>query len=204
MLSTERPPTPSDHVGASDAAVATARGQVARPTPELAHAIKRGYEVKDISLRGLFIFLGSLVVSLVIVLFLIYGIMAALTDREQHREQLGATVTALRPPVYAPLQPSSEHQTEDWEDMNMMRRQTQALLSSAGVTPTGRRYIPITLAINQVIDKLVIAEHPIQQPQLPVYPVGSIEGVYTGGPDGGTALRPYETGETKPATQPIH
>ncbi len=32
-----------------------------RPTPELAEAMNRGYEPKDISLRGLFIFLATLV-----------------------------------------------------------------------------------------------------------------------------------------------
>ena len=59
MNYTERPPTPTEYPGASTAAVAIAIGKVERPTPDLAEAMGRGYEPKDISLRGLFIFLGS-------------------------------------------------------------------------------------------------------------------------------------------------
>ena len=158
---TDRPPTPSDHPASNPDAIAAAHGKVLRPTPELAEAMSRGYEPKDISLRGLFIFLGTLVATLVVVLLAIYAIMMALVEHDRSHDPRGTTVSIQRPEVYAPVQPSIGHATEDWEDMNIMREQTWATLNSAGVTPTGRRTMTIGDAVDTVVSKLVIGEHPV-------------------------------------------
>ena len=183
MTHTERPPTPTDYPGASLAAVATAIGKVERPTPALAEAMDRGYEPKDISLRGLFIFLGTLVVTLVIVFAIIYGIMMALIDHDRSADLKGVAVSIIRPPVYAPLQPSLEHPTEDWEDMHLMRQQTQAILDSAGTSKTGRRYMTIADAMNVVVPKLAISDaKDLPKPYVPAwtYSPESHEGEYHG------------------------
>ena len=184
MEITERPPTPSDHPAATPAAIASAHAKVLRPTPELAEAMERGYEPKDISLRGIFIFLGSLVVTLVVVLFFIYGIMMALLDHDRSHDPLGTAMAVTRPEVYAPLQPSIGHPTEDWQDMIDMRQQTQAILNGSGTTATGRRYMPIADAMTKLIDekKLVVTATPPPAYVHPyVYPPGSREGKYEGG-----------------------
>lgn len=158
---TDRPPTPSDHPASNPDAIAAAHGKVLRPTPELAEAISRGYEPKDISLRGLFIFLGSLVASLVVVLLAIYAIMMALVEHDRTHDPRGTTVSIQRPEMYAPLQPSVAHPTEDWEDMNVMREQTWTALNSAGTTSTGRRFMKIDDAVDLIVAKLPVGDHPV-------------------------------------------
>ncbi len=182
MDNTGRPPTPSEHPAASAAAIESAHGKVLRPTPELAEAMNRGYEPKDISLRGLFIFLFTLVATLILVLFAIYAILMALVDNDRSHDPLGTPVSVIRPETYAPLQPSVAHGTDDWQDMLTMRQQTQAKLDSSGVSPTGRRYVSIREAMDQVLPLLVVRPA-IKDPSEEVtkhvdYPPGSTEGRY--------------------------
>jgi hypothetical protein len=176
MEHTQRPPMPSENPAASTAAVASAHGKVLRPTPDLAEAMNRGYEPRDINLRGLFIFLGVLVASLVVVLAAIYAIMMALVEYDRSRDPLGTPVSITRPDMYAPLQPSIGHPTEDTDDMLAMREQTQATL----LNPTLARQMPIGQAMDVVLAKLVISPHPVAQPAEPTYPPGSQEGRFTG------------------------
>ena len=184
MEHTLRPPTPSEHPAASAAAIASAHGKVMRPTPALAEAMNRGYEPKDISLRGLFIFLGTLVSVLLVVLAVIYAIMMALVEHDRSHDPLGTPVSIARPEVYAPLQPSVGHPTEDWADMEAMREQVQATL----LNPTLARQMPITQAMDVVLDKLVV--HPTVRPVAVVpFDADSFEGKYTGGGPGAVPAR---------------
>jgi hypothetical protein len=181
METTERPPTPSEHPAATPDAIASAHAKVLSPTPDLAEAMRRGYEPKDINLRGVFIFLGGLVVSLAVVLVAIYGIMMALVEYDRSNDPRGSSVTLNRPEVYAPLQPSVNHPNEDWADMDLMRRDTQATLDSSGTKPSGRRYIPIADAMVKVVPLLVVkpTSAVTQTTEQPV-PAGSHEGDYGG------------------------
>ena len=176
MEHTQRPPTPSEDPAATPQAIASAHGKVGRPTPHLAEAIERGYEPRDINLGGLFIFLGTLVVSLVVVLAAIYAIMMALVEHDRSHDPLGTPVSITRPDVYAPLQPSVAHPTEDWADMATMREQTQQTLND----PKLARQMPIARAMDVVLPLLVVrpAVPPTTQP---TYPPGSFEGRYSSG-----------------------
>jgi hypothetical protein len=192
-----QPSSPTDQPAASAAAVAGAHGKIDHPTPDLAEAMARGFEPRDINLRGLFIFLGTLIVALVVVLFAIYGIMKALVDHDRTHDPLGTPVSISQRDVYAPLQPSIGHPTEDWQDMETMRAQTQAVLSSSGISPTtGRRYITIADAMDKVLPLLVISPHPVTEPKQPTYEEGSHEGTYVGSAEwppamaGGATTRP--------------
>jgi len=175
MEHTQRPPMPSENPAASDAALASAHGKVLHPTPDLAEAMNRGYEPKDLNLRGVFIFLITLVVVLSVVLAAIYAIMMALVENDRSHDPLGTPVSITRPDTYAPLQPSVGHPTEDWEDMVAMREQTHATL----LNPTLARQMPIGQAMDVVLSKLVISPHPVAQPAQPTYPPGSMEGRYS-------------------------
>jgi hypothetical protein len=176
MEHTQRPHMPSENPAASAAAIEHAHGNVLRPTPELAEAMSRGYEPKDINLRGLFIFLGTLVVTLVVVLAAIYGILMALVEHDRSHDPLGTPVSITRPDTYAPLQPSVSHPTEDFDDMASMREQTQATL----LHPTLARQMPIGQAMEKVLPLLVV--HPAVAARVQTtYPPGSQEGRYTGG-----------------------
>jgi hypothetical protein len=147
-------------------------------TPDLAEAIKRGYEPKDISLRGLFIFLGTLIVTLVVVLFFIYGVLMFLVERDRSHDPLGTPVTVVRAEQYAPLQPSVGHNVLDTDDMLAMREQNQQTLDH----PTLSRQMPIGQAMDRVLPLLIgISKPAVPATTQPVYPEGSYEGRYTGG-----------------------
>ena len=180
-MDTERPPTPSEHPAATPDAIAAAHQRVLEPTPDLAEAMRRGYEPKDVPLKGLFVFLASLVGTLVVVLFAIYGIMMALVERDRSHDQLGSSATIERPPAYAPLQPSHEHDTHDWQDMITLRQHYQVALGASGTSPTGRRFIPIEQAMTQTVALLVTrpTSAVTQTTELDV-PAGSVEGDYGG------------------------
>ena len=165
-----QPPTHthSDPAASSPAAIAASRERVAHPTPELADAITRGYEPHDIGLRGVFVFLGGLVASLVVVFAIIFGIMMALVGYDRNHEQAGSVRNASdvsRGPAYAPLQPSVDHNVLDVDDMTAMRKQTQFVLRNSGVGENGRKYIPITDAMSIVLAKLEV------HPAVPADPV---------------------------------
>ena len=181
MQPTPLPPTPSDNYPASPAAVASAQGKVMRPTPDLAEAMNRGYEPKDISLRGLFIFLFTLAGTLVVVLAVIYAIMMALLENDRSHDALGTPVSIARGDTYAPLQPSVGHPSEDWSDMLVMREQTQEIL----IRPKLARQMPIDQAIEKTVDLLntggVVHAPTVTAAKLTPYGYGSTEGHYAGG-----------------------
>ena len=142
-------------------------------SPDLAEAIQRGYEPKDINLRGLFIFLGTLVVTLVVVLAAIYGILMAMVEYDRSRDPLGTPVSIVRPDLYAPLQPSVSHNTLDTDDMAAMRERNQEVL----MHPSLARQMPIAQAIDVVLP-LLVTRPAVPPTSQPVYPPGSIEGRY--------------------------
>jgi hypothetical protein len=150
------PPTPGDPGAASDAAILAAHQKVASPVPELAEAIAKGYEPHDIRLRGTFIFMGSLVVTVLLVLLIVWGIMGAMVAHDREQDPVASPVAIDRPDVPEPLQPSIQHDTLDRQDMEAMREETQKVLTSSGTTSTGRRYIDIKDAITRVLPLLPI------------------------------------------------
>ena len=154
--------------------MAASRERVAHPTPELAESMTRGYEPHDIGLRGVFVFLGGLVVSLVVVFVIIFGIMMALVGYDRSHEQAGSVLTPTdvsRGPVYAPLQPSVDHNALDTDDMTDMRRTTQAILRGSGTGENGRRYIRVEDAMAIVLAKLEV--HPAVVPPVAVVSLGA-------------------------------
>jgi hypothetical protein len=64
------------------------------------------------------------------------------------------TVEQVRPP--APLQPSWSHNEKDQEDMQAMREQTFNQLHFNGISPAGRKCIPIETAMDKVLPLLPI------------------------------------------------
>jgi len=142
--------------GASAAAIEAARARIASPTPELADSLSKGYEPHDIGLRGVFLFLITLVVTVVVVLAAMWGLMTLFVDYDRSRDPVGSPVAIHQEPSAVPLQPSVEHNLVDREDMTAMREATQQALNSSGTSPTGRRYISIKDAMDQVLPKLPV------------------------------------------------
>jgi len=132
-------------------------------SPELADSLAHGYERHDIGLRGIFNFLIGLILTMVLVLLLIYGVMELFVEHDRQSDPIASPIVVEHPPVPEPLQPSISHDLIDWQDMQAMREQTQKILSSSGTTATGRRYIPITQAIDRVL------------PMLPIHPSGGAQ-----------------------------
>ena len=177
--------TPSDPSASSPTAIAASQGRVAHPTPELAEAMTRGYEPHDIGLRGVFVFLGGLIASLVVVFAIIFGIMMALVGYDRNHEQAGSVLTAKdvsRGPVYAPLQPSVDHNALDVDDMTEMRRQTQAVLRGEGFGENGRKYIPVEKAMDIVVSKLELRPVvPMDPNQEQVFPTSGRDALHQRG-----------------------
>jgi hypothetical protein len=149
-------------------------------------AVTTGYEPNDVRLRSVFVFIGVLVITLVVVLTAIYGIMMALAEHDRASDPIASPIAVKLPAVYAPLQPSlgfygdskNDHDTLDAEDMIAMRyRAEQELNAPAGTTEAGRRHMPIESAIDTVLPLLVLkpAIAPVVEP---TYPAGSREGYY--------------------------
>ncbi len=140
-------------------------------------AVAKGYEPHDLKLRGVFLFVAFLTLTLVIVLSAIFAIMIALVDHSRGGDPVSSPVAVTPAPVYAPLQPSPEHDWLDQDDMLLMRAKTQKAINSSGTSSTGRRYIAINDAIRQVVDTNML---PIKAVVEPVYqtpnPPGTFEG----------------------------
>jgi hypothetical protein len=142
-------------------------------------ALAKGYEPHDLTLRMVFLFIGGLAVTLLVVLSVIYAIMMAMADYDRSNDPLASPVAVKLPPVYAPLQPSLDHQQFDTDDMLAMREQTQAALNApAGVTAAGRAHMPIADAIDKAIPMLLTRA--IIQPGEEQPSDGSYEGHYAG------------------------
>ncbi len=132
-------------------------------------------------------------------LFAIYAIMMALVEIDRSHDPLGTPVSITRPDTYAPLQPSIATPTEDWEDMAVMRAQTQQVL----LRPTLDRQMPIGLAIGP---GLAAAARPAGRASPPVvlYPKGQHEGHFAEKRSG--RGRPIERSGTREQarTRPYH
>lgn len=158
--------------------------------PRLAEAIGKGYEPHDIKLRGIFVFVAVLAVTLFVVLSVIYGIMMALAAHDRSTDPLASPVAIKLPPVYAPLQPSrgfygndaNDHEVLDSDDMLVMRQITeQELNAPAGLTAAGRPHMPIDQAIEKTLP-LLLTKNVITTPGPQPVPAGSFEGYYGGQP----------------------
>ena len=132
-------------------------------SPELADSIAHGYERHDIGLRGIFNFLIGLIFTMVLTLLLIYGVMELFVQHDRESDPIASPIIVAHEPAPHPLQPSVEHNALDREDMQAMRDETQKILASSGVSPTGRRYIDIDQAIDKVL------------PMLPIQPSGGAQ-----------------------------
>jgi hypothetical protein len=145
--------------GASAAAIEASRARIASPTPELADALGKGYEPHDIGLRGVFLFLITLVLTIVVVLAAMWGLMTLFVDYDRSKDPVGSPVVIHQAERPFPMQPSPDHNVVDREDMTAMREQTQHELTSSGTTASGRRYMPIEQAMDQVLPKLPVKTH---------------------------------------------
>jgi hypothetical protein len=125
-------------------------------SPELADSLAHGYERHDIGLRGIFNFVIGLILTMVLVLLLIYGVMELFVEHDRQSDPIASPIVVVHAPAPMPLQPSIEHNTVDRQDMQAMREETQKILDSSGVSPTGRRFISIDQAIEQVLPLLPI------------------------------------------------
>ena len=152
MESPHTAPTPSSQSATSDAALHASRAKAT--SPEFAETVKRGYEAKDIGLRGIFIFLAIVSATVVVTFAFIYFLLFGLINFYHSDEAKASPVTIVNAPIPHPLQPSVEHDQYDREDMLQMRASTMQVLSSSGTSATGRKYMSITDAMNEVLSKL--------------------------------------------------
>ena len=155
---------------------------------EFSEALAKGYEPHDIGLRPVFMFVAGLSLTLVVVLFAIYGIMMGVAAYYRH-DSIQSPIAVKLPPVYAPLQPSlgsydnhdNDHDVLDWQDMEAMRYKTDLALNNSGMTSSGRPYISINSAMSQVIDNKLLVIRPVAMAPVvvstfPPAPLGSYEG----------------------------
>jgi hypothetical protein len=120
----------------------------------------RGYETRDLSVRasvlfGAFLLLAAVVVHLVVwLLYIHFGTEAASTDVRQYPlAQVGRPV----------LPPEPRLQVHPREDLKLLRRQEDAILSSYGWVDrsAGVVRIPVDRAMQLVIERgLLSAENP--------------------------------------------
>jgi hypothetical protein len=172
MSDTHNTPTQSSDSATTPAAIDHAAAKAGSPSPALAAAIAKGYEAEDIGLRGIFIFLGVLAASLVVVFFVIYGIMMGLHSYDRSTDPK-ASPLAVKPLVNTapPLQPSyGKHDNLDLDDMKEMRQITESTLNGSGTTgPYARRHIPIDAAIDKTVPLLkpmIKTDVPSTQPSI--------------------------------------
>jgi hypothetical protein len=152
VFNPDMPDTPASAaaMSADHAATAAARAKIAASDPELAEAIKKGYEPHDIGLRGVFVFLITLVITMIVVLAAMWGVMMLFVNYDRSNDPIASPVKVERPPVASPLQPTPQHPYTDREDVTMMRDEADRILTSSGTTPTGRHYIKISDAMDHV------------------------------------------------------
>jgi hypothetical protein len=125
-------------------------------TPEIAEAIAVGYEPHDVSLRGVFIFIVTLMFITLIVLGAMWVVMMGFVGHDRKSDPIASPVGVQHLVAPQPLQPSWNHNAMDREDMELMRKQTHDILVSSGTSPTGRRFISIDAAMDQVLPQLPI------------------------------------------------
>jgi hypothetical protein len=131
-------------------------------------AIAKGYEPDDLKLRGIFVFIGVLAMTLLVVLTAIYAIMMALVEHGRTTDAVTSPLVIKLPPVYAPLQPSlgyngdkdNDHDWLDQDDMLMMRQKVDFALKQSGTSSTGRRFLNISTAIDEVSQKNMLTVNP--------------------------------------------
>jgi hypothetical protein len=140
-----------DKNGASSAAGA-------KISPELAEAIAAGYEPHDVGLRGVFIFIISLMFISLVILGAMWVVMMEFVKYDRNFDPINSPVAIehVQPPQ--PLQPSWNHNQMDQQDMQQMRQQTYQQMHSTGTSPTGRKFISIDTAMNEILPQLPIHE----------------------------------------------
>jgi hypothetical protein len=130
--------------------------------PDLAEAISIGYEPHDVALRAIFIFIISLMFISLLVLGAMWVIMTEFVKYDRGYDPIASPVSIQQMQPPQPLQPSWNHNQMDEQDMQTMREQTYKQLHSSGVSPTGRKYIPIETAMDEILPQLPI--RPSHQP----------------------------------------
>ena len=128
----------------------------AKISTDLAAAISAGYEPHDVALRGIFIFIISLMFISLLVLGAMWVIMMEFVKYDRSYDPIASplTIEQVQPPE--PLQPSWNHNQKDREDMEIMREQTFKQLHFTGTLPTGRKCIAIETAMDEVLSQLPI------------------------------------------------
>jgi hypothetical protein len=177
----EHQPTPEIHKPEAPNAFMK---ETAPTNPELKAAIEKGYEPADLKLKGIFMFVAVLAITLVVSMSVVYGIMMALAEHGRSKDPLASPVTVTLPAPYAPLQPSKgfygneaqDHQAFDFDDMLVMRQKTSEELNApAGTTAAGRPHMPIDSAMDKALT--LLNTHDVIKAPVPLdFPPGSYEG----------------------------
>jgi hypothetical protein len=161
-------------------------GNTAPSDKAFQEAVAKGYEPHDLGLRMVFIFIGGLTVTLIVVLAFIYAVMMAMASYDRSRDAIASPVKVELPAPYAPLQPSlgfydrhdQDHDVLDYEDMILMRERVTKVLDGEGTTLAGRHYVSIDTAMDTVVSQSLLASKPAIAPVVePVQPAGVHEGV---------------------------
>lgn len=143
-------PALAAEIGATHAEVLASRARIIAKHPELEDALHKGYEPHDIGLRGVFIFLITLVITMVVVLAAMWGVMMMFVKYDRSNDPIASPVKMENTENAVPLQPSPPHDYNDREDMTRMRLETSAALQGGAASTSGRHSIPIDEAMKQV------------------------------------------------------
>jgi hypothetical protein len=197
----EHQPTPDIHKPEAPNAFVK---DTAPTSPELKAAIAKGYEPSDLRLKGIFMFVAVLALTLLVSMSVVYGTMMAFAQFSRDKDPMASPVAVQLPPPYAPLQPSkgfygnekNDHQSTDYDDMMVMRQTTQEELNApAGVTAAGRAHMPINAAMDKAL--ALLDTHDVIQPLAgPATPPGTHEDIPAGSYEGHRGDQP--TPDKKP------
>jgi hypothetical protein len=175
----------------SSTAVGAFVTNTAPTSKDFQEAVAKGYEPHDIGLRMVFIFLGGLTVTMIVVLAFVYAVMMAMAEHDRTNDGIASPVKVNMPAIYAPLQPSLgfngnhdfDHDVLDADDMVAMRYVTAQELDHEGTTAAGRHHIAIDTAMDEVISKSLLVSKPVLAPTTePVISVSLHEGSRVGVP----------------------
>jgi hypothetical protein len=115
-------------------------------------AIATGYEPRDANVRAVVGFMVILAVVIAVLIPIIWYMYRGLDNFFAGQDPPASPVTMERPVPLAPLQRSPGHDTLDWQDMQTMRTDQEAALSSTTYDPaTGKGHISIDQAMDLLL-----------------------------------------------------
>ena len=132
-------------------------GAIAPHDPALRQAVALGHETRDVSVKWLFIFAGSLLVVLVLILVAVGGIFKgyAFADQRLDRRAAGAEPGARSQVRATPDYQGPLLQVQPEQDLKSMQRQNAIDLNSYGWVdqPAGVVRLPIDRAMDLLVQR---------------------------------------------------